>query len=69
MSLKYIKQLAGEFDLPVEKVALVWSTARHVLADQLNCPSQEDMYEYVGDLLVQLFPKQTELITKCYWTN
>lgn len=57
MSLKYINQLAEEFDLPVEKVALVWSTASHVLADHMNRPSQEDMYEYVGDLLVQLFPK------------
>lgn len=57
MSLKYIHKLAEEFDLPVEKVALVWSTTSHVLADHMNRPSQEDMYEYVGDLLVQLFPK------------
>lgn len=57
MSLKYINQLAEEFDLPVEKVALVWRTARLVLADHMNHPAQEYMYEYVGDLLVYLFPK------------
>ena len=58
-SEEYIQQLAKEFDLPVEKVALVWSTAKFVVSDFCNTPSVENMYDYVGDLLVYLFPKQT----------
>lgn len=58
MSLKYINQLAEEFDLPVEKVALVWSTADIIWFDiGYDTSDLETMEESVRSLLRDLFPK------------
>lgn len=58
MSLKYIKQLSEEFDLPVEKVALVWSTADIIWSDiGYDTSDLERLEASVRSLLEDLFPK------------
>lgn len=58
MSEKYIKQLAEELDLPVEKVALVWSTADIIWSDiGYNTSDLERLEASVRSLLRDLFPK------------
>lgn len=58
MSLKYINQLAEEFELPVEKVALVWSTADIIWSDiGYDTSDLERLEVSVRSLLEDLFPK------------
>ena len=57
MSLKYINQLAEEFDLPVEKVALVWSVYLHTILDYCNPPNETQTYFGVKQIMEELFPE------------
>lgn len=52
----YIKELANEFELPVEQVALVWNTCSVCDEDFFNVFTIRLKIKYVRDVLKKLFP-------------
>lgn len=56
-SEQYIQKLADEFELPVEKVALVWSVYCHLFSDECNTPNKTQTYFGVKQIMEDLFPK------------
>lgn len=57
-SEQYIQKLVDEFELPVEKVALVWSVAELCWSDYGHeTTNTVRMYTSVKSLLEELFPE------------
>lgn len=56
-SEQYIQKLANEFELPVEKVALVWSVYFRTILDYCNIPNETQTYFGVKQIMEELFPK------------